>query len=177
MPLRSLGSMKPFTLQLTALLLLFASAQSNADEASLRVTPTTPAISITLREHDRLAIELPELQYEFQVEARCAPGLAPDSMMLSVADTRKRVAISDTQPASDSGISMSIPAAQIAPLSVEGFCVNARDRERSPQESVTVRGVLSAQASLVCSDEDGQQITYASQSLDVTLACEEEPPE
>jgi len=76
---------------------------------------------------------------------------------------------------SDSAFSMKIPASQIAPLSVEGFCLTSESGGQQESERVTVRGILSAQASLLCSGDEDQRLMYASRSLDVTLNCGEEP--
>ena len=154
---------------------VIGSSTSRAEEAALSVTPTTPDVNIRKRSNDRYAIRLPVLQYEFHIEAVCAAGFAPESVMLSVADTRKRVAAIDLENGPDTRITMRIPAKQIAPLSAEGFCLASDNNSR--QEAVTVRGVLSAQASLICADDEDQQITYASQSLDVTLTCDASPAE
>jgi hypothetical protein len=147
----------------------------SAEEAALRVTPTTPDVNIKVRSNDGYAIRLPVLQYEFLIEAVCAAGFMPESVMLSVADTRKRVAAIDLGEGPDASITMRIPAKQIAPLSAEGFCLASDNNNKL--EAVTVRGVLSAQASLLCTDDEDQQITYASQSLDVTLSCDTDPAE
>jgi hypothetical protein len=172
--------MKPFTalpILLLALVGLFGQEACRAEEAALLVIPTTPDINIKLRTHDRSAIRLPSLLYAFEFAASCVSGLVPDSILLSVADTRKRVSASNTRNDSDAGITITVPAGQIAPLTVEGFCLESNDRDPDEPDQVTVRGVLSAQASLLCSGENGQDITYASQSLDVTLSCDAEPSE
>jgi hypothetical protein len=161
--------------KLRILLLAFlASAIVIADETTLIVSSSTPEINIATRSSDRYSIRLPGLQYDFQLELVCATGYEPDSVLLSVADTKKRIALGEGKANSDDGISMKIPASQIAPLSVEGFCLASENDDRREPGQVTVRGVLSAQASLLCSGEDGQQLMFASQSLDVTLRCDGE---
>ena len=142
----------------------------SAEEASLRVTSTTPDVNINIRSNGAYAIKLPVLQFEFRIDAACSAGLMPESVLLSVADTRKRIAANDLDSTADGSITMRIPAKQLAPLSAEGFCVEADDGAK--QEAVTVRGILSAQAALLCADETEQQVTYASRSLDVTLTCD-----
>ena len=169
--------MKSLTLLPFLFVTLFGSRICDADEAALLVTPTTPDINVEIRAHDRYKIKLPGLQYAFRIEASCATGLMPDSMLLSVADTRKRIPASDIQSDSESDIVIDIPAGQIAPLTVEDFCLASSDNHQHKNDRVTVRGLLSAQASLLCSGENGQQITYASHALDVTLTCEAERTE
>jgi hypothetical protein len=163
--------MRLFACLLIALPALLGSASSSGDAPALLLSSSTPAVNIGLRASDRYSIRLPGLQYEFQFDLGCDAGYEPDSVMLSVADTRKRFAISATEVESSDGIAMKIPATQIAPLSVEGFCLTSNNDNRREDEQITVRGILSAQASLLCSGEEGQQLTYASQSLDVTLSC------
>jgi hypothetical protein len=170
-------SFTPLSFLLIASVGLFGWEACRAEEAALLVTPTTPDINIKIRSHDRRAISLPSLQYAFQFAASCVSGLVPDSILLSVADTRKRVSASNTRYDSDAGITITVPAGQIAPLTVEGFCLEPNDRNPDELDQVTVRGVLSAQASLLCSGENDQEITYASQSLDVTLTCDAEQSE
>ena len=141
-----------------------------ADETALVVSSSTPDVNIKIRPSDRYSIRLPGLQYEFQLELGCEAGYEPDSVLLSIADTRKRFAVSEMQEESGDQYSIKIPASQIAPLSVEGFCLTSEDEGRK----ITVRGILSAQASLLCSGVEDQQLIYASRSLDVTLSCNED---
>lgn len=157
------------------LLVIFASTIIAADESALVVSSSTPDVNIKTRTSDRYSIRLPALQYEFQLEIDCEAGYEPDSVLLSVADTRKRFAVNEMPSDSDSGFSLKIPASQIAPLSVEGFCLASGSGGQQETDRVTVRGILSAQVSLLCSGDDDQQLMYASQSLDVTLNCGEEP--
>ncbi len=162
--------MKPTPALLITLCAFLGPATGTADETVLVVSSSTPDVNIKIRPSDRYSIRLPGLLYEFQLELGCEAGYEPDSVLLSIADTRKRFAVSEIQEESGDQFSMKIPASQIAPLSVEGFCLTSGDEGRR----VTVRGILSAQASLLCSGVEDQQLIYASRSLDVTLSCNED---
>lgn len=157
--------------------LTFQPAIGNADETTLVVSSTTPAVNVKARASDRYSIRLPGLHYNFQLEIDCATGYEPDSVLLSIADTRKRFNFADPKADSDDRFSIKIPAAQIAPLSVEGFCLDIGDGGQRESEQITIRGILSAQASLLCSGKEDQRQTYASQALNVTLICGEEAAE
>jgi len=161
--------MKPIAFLPFILIQMVAWSICDAEDTELRLTSTTPDVHITQRSNDRKAIVLPDLQYEIRVEAVCAAGFLPESIMLSVADTRKRVAAADLDSRPDASISLRIPAKQIPPLSVAEFCLESD--EGGEQNGLTVRGVLSAQVSLLCTADIERKITYASHSLDINLAC------
>ena len=67
---------------------------------------------------------------------------------------------------------VTIPASQIGPVAVEDFCAGNSDDSDTEQRVIRIPAVLSAQASLLCESDAGSNITYASESLDVTLHCE-----
>lgn len=159
------------SLKLIALLSIVAAGLSAAGEATLQVNSSTPEIIIATRINDRASIRLPKLPYTFHVEAECAAGLVPQSMLLSIADTQKRVSADSIQGWTE--ITVTIPAGQIAPLTIAGFCLSATDTEQQQNNRITVHGALSAQAALLCSDGNSEQMIYASLALDITVHCME----
>ena len=140
-----------------------------AEDSFLRISANTPEISINIRANDRQAAELPELQYTFRFEPRCGNGKTPRSILLSIADTRKTLSGNGLRAAAE--ITMKISPGQIAPLSLKGFCLNPDEPGQNVATHITVHGVMSAQAALLCSDDDSEQIIYAAQALDLTLHC------
>jgi hypothetical protein len=68
---------------------------------------------------------------------------------------------------------ISIPESQLAPVTVDSFCVHDADNDANEKDSkVRISALLSAQVSLLCENEMMKEMTYASESLDVTVACE-----
>jgi hypothetical protein len=68
---------------------------------------------------------------------------------------------------------ISIPESQIAPVTVESFCVHDADNDANDNaEKVRISALLSAQVSLLCGNEMTKEMAYASEALDVTVACE-----
>jgi len=178
--LRSLGNMTPIEHRTPLILFLvsaFGSTCCVAEDAVFSVESNTPDIDVQLRSSDRSLIRLPQLKYKFRISAGCPNGLSPLSMFVSIADTRKRVSGAELLASADSGLTISIPAKQIAPLTVESFCVSEDELDRQRHEPVTIQGALSAQAALLCSDDSNEQMIYASRSLDITLNCIDERPD
>ena len=159
------------------LLSAFGATYCIAEEAILSVDSNTPDIDVRLRSSDRSLIRLPKLNYAFHIDARCPTGQSPRSMFISIADTRKRLSGTELLESAEAGITVSVPAKQIAPLTVESFCVEEDALNRQQHKPVTVRGALSAQAALLCSDDSDEKMVYASRSLDITLNCIDERPE
>ena len=141
------------------------------DKPLLRISSSTPSVDIKTRASDRRALRLPSLQYVLHIEAMCQAGHTPQSVLLSIADTRKRISAPGLQATMGGGIEMEVPSSQISPLSLEGFCLANEHAVPAHSRSVTVSGALSAQGALFCADDDNEQVTYASKALDVTLHC------
>lgn len=150
--------------------------ESRADNR-LTMDADTPEVNIKSRGINRNFLRLPKLQYEFHFDAACVANLAPVSLQLSVADTRKTLDESEIATDKTTEISLSIPANQIAPVAIEGFCERDEaedeiDGARSKQQ-ITIPAALSAQASLRCASDLDEQMIYVSRPLDVTLICEQ----
>ena len=98
-------------------------------------------------------------------------GLSPETLSLSIADTRVTKNQEDIQSTATS-LSVNVPASQIGPVAVEQFCT-AESIEQEGRLSLRLSSVLSAQSSLLCVGDKGNDMTYASASLDIVLQCED----
>jgi len=153
-----------------------ATAQTQAN-SELHIRADTPVINIEKREDGRNFMRLPSLTYELDIDKKCGGDLRPAVLSLSVADTRRSFNADDFSDSENFAIRFAVPAAQIGPIAVESFCVQSETAEGETEskidesEPMTVPAVLSLQASLLCASEMESQITYASASLDITLAC------
>ena len=157
--------------QFVAILLLalacnqVAFAQS-AESERLMLNADTPVVEIGQQPAGRNFMRLPALAYQFDLGANCPVGLEAKTIALNIADTRKLLAANDLSSDATTRIKMTIPASQIGPIALDGFCV-----VQDAQETVRIPAVLSVQASLSCANEESRQMIYASISLDVTLSC------
>lgn len=154
-----------------------AEAEENSLTHSLVLTASTPQIEISRRNAARNYLRLPALEYSFQFTARCAGNFSPQSMSLSIADSRK--SLSGEQLANmtaETALTMTVPAKQLAPLAIENFCIlpaNDTDAMIPPSsETIIIPAAFSAQASLLCVSGNQQEMIYASNSLGITLICD-----
>ena len=136
------------------------------DTENLVLNADTPVVEVGRRSAGRNFMRLPSLEYQFDLTANCPAGLTVTSISLSIADTRKSLATNDISSDETTVLKMTIPASQIGPIAVDGFCV-------APDEQGTIRlpAVLSVQASLLCANEEARQMIYMSRPLDVMLSC------
>lgn len=130
-------------------------------------------------------LRLPELTYALTIQAHCNKPFLPESLTVTAADSHLMLNADQILATHPLEIALSIPADQIGPLTTPGICRTADSRldklseqtasnpAAAPEESaVTVAGVLSAYASLRCSDGIEEQMIASSLPLDVTLSCE-----
>jgi len=142
-----------------------------ASAGELRLSASTPEVNVSTRPAGRNFMRLPSLRYEFVVESRCPEGLSPETLSLSIADTRVTKNQEDIASTATS-LSVNVPASQIGPVAVEQFCT-AESIEQEGRLSLRLSSVLSAQSSLLCVGDKGNDMTYASASLDIVLQCED----
>jgi len=139
----------------------------------LVVSADTPEVTVSTRPAGQRFIKLPALKYEFTVSARCDAGLSPAALSLSIADTRVTLSAEELSSGPPVRLFISIPESQIAPVTVESFCAHDADNDANDNaRKVRISALLSAQVSLLCGNEITKEMTYASEALDVTVACE-----
>ncbi len=182
---RSLGLMRIRMFPIAWLLVPLASS-AEAPLHSLTVSVDTPLVKVAPRAAGRSLYSLPRLDYQFLLQPDCGAEWLPAGLSVSIADSRVTFAgerLSNALPAIETGIS--VPAAQLSPLPLSGFCEIAEDSTdlalASPEPgpvrlngtgSLTIAAALSAQAALICSADQQEHITYVSTALAVTLVCD-----
>ena len=132
------------------------------------ITADVPTVTVAPRPAGRTTMRLPGLTYEMSVTVDCEANWQPDSVSISVADSRASISAEELQASRELGLQLRIPSNQIAPLRVEHFCV---DGDTVSPNRITIQGVVSAQASLRCVTETTNSMMYVSKPLDVVLEC------
>lgn len=119
-------------------------------------------------------MQLPDLEYQFRIDAVCRRGLSPASLSLAIADTRRNFNAEQIAAGALDEVRLLVPAAQIAPVVIQDFCVaeGGAGETASAASPLTVPAALSAQASLLCLGDADQSMKYASANLDILLVCD-----
>ena len=179
--IRSLRRMKRSAIALLCLgpALIVAAPPVNAESASLRLSADTPTADVVPRNRERGPFALPELEFRFQIEARCGVGQTPKSLSLAVADTRRTFTTGQIESGELGNVPLRIPARQIAPVVIADFCVAGNTEEASTsavasRTTLTISAALTAQASFLCEGDTARSMTYANAPLDVLLVCAEQ---
>lgn len=175
---------------LPVLLILLALRPVAAEDAAarrLQLSAEPPVVDVSGIPPGRQFVELPSLEYRFEVQTACGGNRTPRSLSINVADSR--VALSGAALEGEpEELVLTIPARQLAPIAVNDFCVVEENRVHGgatenalanipsvagaeSRRLLTLPAVVSAQASLVCAGEDGHDISYVTEPLDVTLSC------
>ena len=166
---------------LTVLPLLSGLAADNPPH-SVAVSVSTPQVVVAPRSGGRRPLQLPDLEYQFRLTLDCAESFTVQSLSVAIADSRRTIegeAIGSIAVPSE--MTIAVPERQLAPIVVSDFCIDVPgdDDARHPASALersisrlTIPAVLSAHASLVCSDGKTQEVAYSSQPLDVVLVCQ-----
>lgn len=154
------------SIMLLALIFNHVARAQTTELEIFEVSADTPVVYVDKRSAGRDFMRLPSLDYWLELDANCPANLEARTISLSVADTRKSLAANVTVGEEKISVPIRIPAAQIGPIAVDGFCVAA-----DAPETLRIPAVLSVQASLLCANEDTSRMIYTSKSLDVTLSC------
>lgn len=138
--------------------------------ARLEADASPAAVSIPPVADGRKLVRLPALEFQISVRGSCADEQRAESISVSVADTRKTVTAEELQDPPVLVIDLTIPANQVAPLPLDGFCAG----EDATAQKLQVADAMTAHLSLRCSGAEGDSITYTSRPLSIALTCEEQ---
>ena len=152
---------------------LVLAGMTMADTALLEASAGTVKAAVTPLADGIDYVYLPALEIDFVIRAACPADAKPESLSVSVADTRKSFAADEIDGLIET--SLELPRRQSIHLKVEEFCRDSGARDAPVSRVVT--DVLTARLSLRCSEEGSQSIVYTILPLDVELQCEsgEEP--
>ena len=148
------------------------SALGEASTDKLFLKANTPDASIAQQSVTQNMIHLSTLDYTFEINATCREGFKIEAVSLNIADTRKSKTLKRMESNESFEIEMTVPAAQIPPITVDNFCIQEKQTDSSKVTTIEkVPSVLSVQAALLCSNEALSKMTYSSKSLDVVIHC------
>ena len=137
------------------------------DVDRLRMDSKPAVAMLAVQQGGRNLVQLPELQFDLSIWPHCAERGERESLSITIADTRTTLRGEALQTGKSIDVSMSVPAGQLAPFALQGFCVDpAREGE-----SVLLGSALTAQASLRCARTGKPSILYAAEPLDVRVVC------
>lgn len=155
---------------------------------SLLVSSSTPEVEIASLAEGRQALALPGISFVITVQPHCQDEWKPRQLSIGIADTRQTITADRLQEGTPLEIELVIPAKQIAPVVLEGFCTTTEattdvvtdattEASTEPEEPASVstlqiKSLMSAQGSLRCAADDGREsVTYAGHLLDILLVC------
>lgn len=163
---------------------LCQSAFSEADSPRIALTANAPLVSVSPRPTGRHFVDLPELEFSFEIDAQCSSDWIAESLFLNVADTRLTFNKEQMAGNEHNRIVLRVSERQLAPIAVHDFCATENTdidpaSRIDPTEGAApfnvkdraISAALSAHASLRCASGGQQRVVYVSQPLDLTLAC------
>lgn len=157
---------------LTILLVVAAASTAQSDSIGRLIVDAHAAdAAIQPLAGDGRLILLPSLEYALTIEPQCATNMRPESISISVADTRKIVSAAEFDKVSLVEVSIAIPRRQIGPLAIDKFCRSDQSDAAAARE-LYVEDAFTAHLSLRCANDAARTIIYASVPLDVNLRCD-----
>lgn len=152
---------------LTHLILLPALYFVFTDVDRLRVHADPAVAVLPLQQDGRNLIRLPGIEFHLHLAPYCAYSGKPESLSITIADTRRTLREEDLQAAQTIDAAVLIPASQLAPFALQGFCVDPA----SEGDSTLISAALAAQVSLRCGRRSESSVVFAAESLDIRVDC------
>ena len=117
-----------------------------------------PAVAaLAVQQAGRNLVRLPDIGFRVGITTHCANNGQPESLSITIADTQRTLGAAELQAANTIDVDMLVPANQIAPLALQGFCVDTA----AEGESVLIASALA----------DDQTMVFAAEPLDIRLDC------
>lgn len=154
---------------LAAPLLLAAGSGSGSEALPSLVIAAEPAtIELAPQAGERHLMRLPGLEFPARITPACPADTRIHSVSVTIADSTHVYRGADFGSGTFIDAVLSVPARQVAPLTVAGLCVAGSD---NPAHRVLVPAVLTAHASLRCAADTGDTVHYATLGLGVEFVC------
>lgn len=133
----------------------------------LRISAEPAVAVLAVQQGGRNLVHLPELEFVLSLSPHCAESGQPESLSVTIADTRTTVRGEELQAMTTVDVTMRVSAAQLAPFALREFCVDPA----AEGESILLTSALTAQASLRCARVEEQSIVFAAEPLDIRVDC------
>lgn len=162
--------MRPVIISLAIIVLAGSACYGEESEGQLIVEIAAAVVEIRPRPPGRHLIRIPGITLTMRFSAQCDDALQPDSLSVSVADTRVTIRKEELQNQDAVEKTIRIPRRQIGPVAIEDFCV-AGEQEPGKTE-LRMPNALTAQLSLKCVNAERQSIIYQTKALELSLRCQ-----
>ena len=169
---RSLRHMNDRQVPILALFIAAMLAPCAHADGSVTIAAHHAEARVAPRARDLKLVNLPALDFRLRTSLSCR-GSA-ESLTLSVADTVTTLGRDELSEQSSADVSLSVPAQQVALAASSDFCLV---QDPASADELTVAGLVTAHASLRCSDGGRSSAHFASVPLEVRLVCARDPVE
>ena len=137
------------------------------DVDRLRIDAEPAVAVLTIQQGGRTLVNLPPLEFRLSISPHCAEGGRPESLSITIADTRKTLRGEELQSETSLDLSVRVSASQLAPFALREFCVDPG----AEGESLMLTAALAAQVSLRCARAEEQSIGVAAKPRDSRVDC------
>ena len=164
-------------LTILALFLAIVYALPATADGNIVIAAQETDATVAPRPESLRLVNLPALTFYLRAAIRCKGD--PVSVTMSVADTYRTLREDEIKEQRAAEATLTVPARQLALAATSSFCV---EDNPATSEELLVPGLTTAQASLLCADEAGTSMHYASVPLQIRLICDrgsemtQEPP-
>ena len=138
---------------------------TEVDRLSVAAEPAVAVIGV--HEGGRKLVQLPALEFVLSLSPRCAGNGRPESLSITIADSRETLRGEALQEASTIAVPVRVSANQLAPFALRDFCTDPA----AEGNSLTLSSALTAQASLRCVRGEQQTMVFAAEPLDIRVDC------
>ena len=151
-------------------LLLLCGAVAGADDTTGRLRASAEPVRFDLAPlaAGTRFIVPPALTVEFSIEATCETAADAQSLSLSIADTQ--LLLGPAELTAQGPVRLELPAGQLAPLRVDGFC--RLDDDDADSGEKLIEDAYTARVSLRCTAGETQSIVYTTLPVDLRIQCD-----